>query len=195
LTPDPRFVLVDMLTSKALREASPKIKELAKHPYSITATVLIYPFGSLIANTIASVLWSKVSKGDILCIVPKPLGILIVHKSGFDVVKQLLDLDESMIKNAAKSSPYIHVVANEIARSLGCRKLQDDTSRKGILKQEALKQTLHRFYDLEGTLRLVSWLRSGSIKMKLRRVLELGGAHVLAGILFGDMLKLRRHTQ
>lgn len=49
--------------------------------------------------------------------------------------------------------------------------------------------------SLEGTLRLVSWLRSGNIEMKLRRVLEPGGAHVLAGILFGDMLKLRRHTQ
>jgi len=193
--PDPRFVIVDMLTSKALREASPKIKELAKHPYSIVATVLIYPFGSLIANTIASALWGKVSKGDILYIVPKPLGILVVHKAGFDVVKHLLDLDESTIKNAAKNSPYIHVVANEIARSLGCRKLQDDTSCKRILGQEVLKQTLHRFYDLESTLRLVSWLRSGNIKMKMRRVLEPEGAHILTEILFGDILKLQRHTQ
>jgi len=186
---DPKFMTVEMLSYKALREM-PQRLEKVKNPFSTVVTVILYPFGSLVANTIAAALWEDMGRDRVVYVVPKPLGILIVHRPGFDMIGWLLKLSEQLAKQAAEKSPYIRVVANEIIRSLGYHKLPRNLSSEVMLYHETLRQVLDRFYDLEGALRLINWLKAGCVRVIVRRVLDLEGLHALTKTLFGDILKL-----
>jgi hypothetical protein len=157
-------------------------------PHDIVATIILYPLGGLIANTIASTLWTEVTKGNVIYSIPKPLGLLIVHKPNFNVIEWLLNLNEGKIVEAASKSPYIYLTATEIARSLGYRRTPGKLAEEKLLYEEALKQALNRFYDVGGTLRLVNWLKAGCIKIMERKVLEAEGVHDLTRIVFGDVL-------
>jgi ATP-dependent Lhr-like helicase len=186
--PSPRLMIVDMLTAKALRVKPSKLRKQKVLPHDIVATVILYPLGGLIANTIASTLWTEVMKGNVIYSIPKPLGLLIVHKPNFNVIEWLLDLNEDRIVEAASKSPYVYLAAAEMARSLGYRRIPGKLAEEKLLYEEALKQALNRFYDVGGTLRLVSWLKAGCIKIVERKVLEAEGVHDLTRIVFGDIL-------
>jgi ATP-dependent Lhr-like helicase len=186
--PSPRLMIVDMLTDKALRVKPSKLRKQKMLPHDIVATVILYPLGGLIANTIASTLWTEVTKGNVFYSIPKPLGLLVVHKPNFNVIEWLLDLNEDRIVEAASKSPYVYLIATEIARSLGYRRIPGKLAEEKLLYEEALKQTPNRFYDVGGTLRLVSWLKAGCIKIVERKVLEAEGVHDLTRIVFGDIL-------
>jgi Lhr-like helicase len=186
--PSPRLMIVDMLTAKALKVKPSKLRKQKMLPHDIVATIILYPLGGLIANTIASTLWTEVTKGNVIYSIPKPLGLLIVHKPNFNVIEWLLNLNEGKIVEAASKSPYIYLTATEIARSLGYRRTPGKLAEEKLLYEEALKQALNRFYDVGGTLRLVNWLKAGCIKIVERKVLEAEGVHDLTRIVFGDVL-------
>lgn len=186
--PSPRLMIVDMLTAKALRVKPSKLRKQKMLPHDIVATIILYPLGGLIANTIASTLWTEVTKGNVIYSIPKPLGLLIVHKPNFNVIEWLLNLNEGKIVEAASKSPYVYLIATEMARSLGYRRIPGKLAEEKLLYEEALKQALNRFYDVGGTLRLVNWLKAGCIKIVERKVLEAEGVHDLTRIVFGDVL-------
>ncbi len=187
--PSPRLMIVDMITAGAFGKIPSKLKENVKSSYDVIATVALYPFGGLIANTIASAL--KVSESKrVHYIIPEPLGLLIVHQPDFNFVEWMLKLDKQMLEDTASKSPYLKVVAREIARSLGYKVIPKNIKEEKILYEEALRQTLNRFYDVEGTLRLADWLRAGCVKVLERRVVEPEGVHKLTKALFNHILKL-----
>ena len=191
--PSPRLMVVDMITARAIGEPPSRLAQHIKSPGDVIVTVVLYPFGGLIANTIASAL--KVSEsGRVYYSIPEPLGLLVVHKPDFNFIEWMLKLDRKMVENAASKSPYLKVVVREIARSLGYSGIPKDGSidKEKILYEEALRQTLNRFYDVDGTLKLVSWLKAGCVKILERRAVEPEGVHELTKALFNHILKLNR---
>ena len=192
LLPSPRLMVVDMIAAGAFERIPPRLGKNVKSPGDIIATIALYPFGGLIANTIASTLKASESK-RVYYSIPEPLGLLIVHKPDFNFIEWIQKLDRQMIENAASQSPYLKVVVREIARSLGYSKIPKSIDKEKILYEEALRQTLNRFYDVNGTLRLANWLTTGCVKILERRVVEPEGAHKLTKALFNHILKLN-HT-
>jgi len=66
LLPSPRLMVVDMIAAGAFERIPPRLGKNVKSPGDIIATIALYPFGGLIANTIASTLKASESKQSIL---------------------------------------------------------------------------------------------------------------------------------
>ncbi|UXD21542.1 ATP-dependent helicase [Ignicoccus pacificus DSM 13166] len=96
-----------------------------------------------------------------------------------DLLKQVDDVEE-MLDKALERSPYLVQVAKEIQLSFG--KLGKVTPDDGLVYEEAKKQALQRYFNVEEAKRIIEGLKSGSIKVrKLRtRTLSPLASHIVS---------------
>jgi len=191
LVPSPRLMIVDVLLPRVLEHVNFKIRKHLKVSHKVGATALLYPFGSHVVNTITAALWREISTNKVLYIYPRPLGILLVHIIDFNAINWLLGLNRRLVEESIAISPYVRLVGYEIARSLGYLKISlKNLKGEDILYNEAVRQALSRFYDIDTTLKLVDWVRKGCITVVKRNVIEPEGMHVLARMLFRNVFRL-----
>ena len=179
--PSPRVMVVDELFVRrgTLLEYLP-VERIPQARHSIT--LLLYPFGEKIANTLASALWES---GNVYRVVPKCYGMLIRHRPGFDPLAYLLGLDLSKLQKLVETSPYIFVSAYEERRSFGYISVERALQDSRLLKEDCIKQVAFRFYDVKGTSRLLTWIKYGCIRVIRREVREREKLHPLSSWLFG----------
>ncbi|MEM2217632.1 MAG: hypothetical protein QW731_04570 [Thermofilaceae archaeon] len=111
-------------------------------------------------------------EGDVRLIVPKSLGILVKHSTGFDPYAYLLRVSESKLQKCIRSTSNLYILAlsYETRRSFGHTKLKEALSSELVL-DESVNQASARFYDIEGALKLLRWIRHGYVKV-IRREAE-----------------------
>ena len=178
--PGPRVMVVDELVVRrgTLLEYLPE--EQARRAGSIT--LLLYPFGEKVANTLASALWES---GNVHGIVAKCYGMLVRHKPGFDPLGYLLSLDPNRLRELVETSPYTFVIAYEEYRSFGYSSVKQALKGSRLLREDCARQVASRFYDIKGTSRLLSWIKYGCIRVVRRKVREVKELHPLSSWLFG----------
>lgn len=178
--PGPRRMVVDRVKASALG-ALDRFLGVSPEPRA-TTTVLLYPFGDYIANTLAALLWSS---GSVSKVIPRSYGILVRHEAGFDPLEYLLGAGRREVEEAVKSSPYVYVVAFELRRSFGYSRISEKTLEEDrLLREECVRQAKHRFYDVEGALRLLDWVRHGCISVSERLVERVEDLHPVSRYLF-----------
>ncbi len=71
---------------------------------------------------------------------------------------------EDVVMKSLERSPYLVQVAKEIQLSFG--KLGKVTPEDGLVFEEAVKQALQKYFDVEGAKRVIEGLKNGTIKVK-----------------------------
>ncbi|AFK51053.1 DEAD/DEAH box helicase domain protein [Thermogladius calderae 1633] len=103
VAPGYRTMVVDRIASRVFK-VKPRKLGLTRG-YDLVVTTMLYPFGSKISNTITSILLAGSRRDEVVYVLPKPYGILVVHKPSLDVVKYLLNVDQREIKESIKTHP------------------------------------------------------------------------------------------
>jgi ATP-dependent Lhr-like helicase len=87
-----------------------------------------------------------------------------------DLLKQVDDIEE-IIDKALERSPYLVQVVKEIQLSFG--KLGKVTPDDGLVYEEAKKQALQRYFNVNEAKRIIDGIKSGKIKVKKLRTRSL----------------------
>ncbi len=151
-------------------------------------TILLYPFGDAIANTLAALYWKS---GRVGVVIPKAYGLFVKCRDTlFDPVKFLLQskISEDEIYDAIKESPYSLVVAFEICKNFGYgrskRLLENLLKGDNLFSREVLAQTIDRYFDIKGTLKFIEMLRCKCIKIKSYEAMYPKERHTLSSVMF-----------
>lgn len=190
--PGPRLMVVERINlgEEFLDRRSPESCTTSGKGRRDSVTVMLYPFGERLANTLASPLWRI---GDVRFVVPKTYGILVRHDEGFDPLKYFLRLSEEELRESVGNAenPYVVSVAYEIKRSFGFTKLKDALAND-LVFAESVKQGSARFYDVEGALKLLKWIKYGCVRVDYREVRSAEQLHPLSIHLFKANAFLQR---
>ncbi|MEZ0345628.1 MAG: DEAD/DEAH box helicase, partial [Infirmifilum sp.] len=178
--PGPGLMIIERLarSEATLKNFIPKRRNEPR----FGATVLLYPFGERVAATLAAALWST---KKVWRVIPEGYGIFLEHDHGFDPLRYMVQLSEEELRRSISSStnPYVVAMAYEVRKSFGFKKLGDALKSRLVLDESA-RQATARFYDVEGVLQLLLWLRHGCVKTLVREVKEPGELHPLTRRLF-----------
>jgi len=177
--PGPRLMIVERFSVEDVvpRRFLKSLGEALEASRRFAVTVLLYPFGERISNTLALPLWER---EDVRLIVPKSLGMLVKHSTGFDPYTYLLRASESELRRRIRSTsnPYTLALSYEMKRSFGHTKLREALSSELVLDESA-RQASARFYDVEGALKLLKWIRHGCVKVIRREAGSVKELHPL----------------
>ena len=177
--PSPKKIIVEKLPLRGQMAITSFLH--SKEQYASSGvTIILYPFGEYVANTLASALWRC---KEVFKVVPKCYGILVKHTPGFDPLKYILGLSRKDLYEAVGGSPYIDVVAYEMRRSFGYKSVKQALEEE-FFRGECIRQVLGKFYDVEATLKLTSWIKHGCIKVIYRSPLKAEDLHPLSKVLF-----------
>lgn len=181
--PSPRLMIVEKFCAEELTlDRFLGIEGDLKAEHRTAVSVFLYPFGERLSNTLVLPLWGR---EDVRLIVPKSLGILIKHSVKFDPYAYLLGVSKSTLLECVKgsSNPYVLALTYEMRRSFGYTKLKEALGSDLVLNESA-RQAFARFYDVEGALKLLKWIRHGCVKVIRREVRSAEELHPLSVHLF-----------
>ncbi|MEB3779988.1 MAG: DEAD/DEAH box helicase [Desulfurococcales archaeon] len=131
--------------------------------------IITAPLGSGASEALAIILTHLASKN---------VGLNVYYRSsffgfsvaaeGFNPIEALKSIDPSdidkLVEKAVEKSPYLYQVMREIQLDLG--KIGSiDADEDSILVQEAVRQVIERYLDIEGAIEFVENLKNGQIKV------------------------------
>ncbi|MEM4455093.1 MAG: DEAD/DEAH box helicase [Thermofilaceae archaeon] len=176
--PSPRLMVVEKFSAEEMTlDRFLEGVETSKAAGRSAVSVFLYPFGERLSNTLASLLWGS---GEVRLIVPKSLGILVKHSSKFDPYAYLLNVPKGILQQCIENSenPYILTLSYEMRRSFGYIKLKE-ALKSVLVRNESARQASARFYDVEGALKLLKWIRHGCVKVIRREAGSVKELHPL----------------
>ncbi len=132
-------------------------------------TFFIHPMGQNVAETLAHTLMYLISSKHTLNVAVRTsfLGFSVKVR-GLDPLALLLSLNPSdllkIANEAIKRSPLLYSTLRELQLSLG-KTSRPDPYDDYILYQEAAKQVLEEYFDIDGAVEFVEKLKSGELKV------------------------------